>query len=159
MAGTADFGEFLRDVQERIAASAIDEVAGEIDRRVRRYCGEHGIPQSVFLGRVRTERTTVTYKRDDDGNLVVTRVTECDPEWLSGDVAAALRWQAERDSLCSGCGQPRRESFDRANRYAAQRHECGGCAAQQRSAYLEDKNRGKNAPPRFGSYYAVTKLE
>lgn len=147
------------DLRAGIAAAAsLDDLAGEVERRARRYCGEHGIPQSVFFGRAITERTTVTYRRDDDGNLVVTRVTERDPEWLPEDLEAALRYQAEQDALCSACGQPRGESFDGANRYEVITHRCDACAAIGQRSWQAHKNRPKNGPPPLGIYYGLKKV-
>lgn len=157
---TGDVPDFLRDLSARLAEVAeVDEIVGEVERRVRQFCGEHGIPRSIFLGRAITERTTVTYRRDDDGNLVVSRITERDPEWLPEDVEAALRWLVERDALCPGCRQPRRESFDKSNRYTAERHTCQACAPMQRASWQADQNRPKNGAPQFGAYYSAKKLD
>lgn len=134
-----DIPDFLRELAARLADSAqADEVVGEFERRVRRYCGEHGIPRSVFLGRV---------------------VGPDEPLWLPADVESALRYQTEQDALCPGCRQPRRESFDTSHRYAAELHICQGCAPMQKASWTAEKNRAKNAPPRFGAYYSVKKLE
>lgn len=148
----------LRALKARLATAATaDAVAGEFERRVRRYCGERGIPQSVFLGRALNEETTVTYHRDDDGQLVVSRVTVRDPEWLPGDIVAALQYQTEQDALCSGCGQPRAESFDTDSRYDVETHRCVACAGLGQKGWLAQKNRSKNATPQFGVYHSVKK--
>lgn len=152
--------DLLRDLRTRLAGSAkADAVAGEFERRVQRYCGEHGIPQSVFLGRSLNERTTVTYRRDDDGNVVVTRLTERDPEWLVEDVESALLHQADEDAKCPGCGQPRRESFDGAGRYEVEAHTCAACAGMQERSWLAEKNRPKHGRPQFGRYFTVRKAQ
>ena len=48
------------------------------------YCGEHGIPHSVFLGRPTP--------------------APGEPMWLDQDRAIALVWQSEQHDTCSGCG-------------------------------------------------------
>ncbi|MBK6556107.1 MAG: hypothetical protein IPG16_02460 [Comamonadaceae bacterium] len=58
--------------------------------------------------------------------------------WLSSDTLAALAWQSYLDSLCSGCGQPRHESFDAEadGAYVAHADRCHACTAaaiQQRA--------------------------
>ena len=59
------------------------------------------------------------------------------------------------ESLCSGCGQPRHESFDPASfvdRYEAEAMTCNACAARDRLADARKKN-----PDALheGVYYAV----
>lgn len=120
------------------AAAPTPEAEAAAERRIMQYCGAHGIPRSVFLGRV---------------------VTPGEPEWLPEDAVAALRWQAEQDALCAGCHQPRSESFDRAARYNVKSHTCQGCAAREQASWLAQKNHSKNAQPQFGVYFGLTKAD
>ena len=70
----------------------------------------HGIPYSVFCGRV---------------------VAPGEPAWLAEDMELALAWQREKDLTCSGCGQPVDESTAAENARAYQVNEgvCYACAA------------------------------
>lgn len=81
------------------------------ERRIRGYCVEHGIPRSVFLGRV---------------------VAPGEPLWLEDDTVAALEWIDYLASLCKGCGQPLAECMDEANdgRYETVPVHCFACAAR-----------------------------
>jgi hypothetical protein len=78
--------------------------------------------------------------------------------WLPEDQQAALEWQAHKDLLCSGCGQPRDECFAPENsfRYTAEPLECHACAARERKKWARNKNREAKDPPEFGMYYSVT---
>lgn len=131
----ADAADVLRELRARADAEA---AKADFDRRVLRYCAEHGIPRSVFLGRV---------------------VAPGEPLWLREDVVAALQHQADEDALCPGCRQPRVESFDTAARYTVETHKCQSCAAQGQKSWLAEKNRPKNASPQHGVFYTVSKVE
>jgi hypothetical protein len=71
-------------------------------------------------------------------------VTVHDPEWLEADTEAALEWAEYEASICTGCGHPRGESFDRKryNAYTAEVIRCHACAAREREAetWQRDKN-------------------
>lgn len=55
--------------------------------------------------------------------------------WLPEDTEAALDWAEWKQGLCSGCGQPRHESFDpRGPEYQIEALECRACAARDRKA-------------------------
>lgn len=123
------------------------------ERRIREYVCSRGIPRSVFLGRVVGEAT-------DDW--------DADPRtWLPEDTAAALAWQEWKDSLCSGCGHPRAETFAEPppdwaqpagrweERYEAHAMQCDACAARDRKAWNEQKTRDTGQPPPAGRYYTV----
>lgn len=81
-----------------------------------------------------------------------------EPQWLPEDTEAALEWLEWKDSLCSGCGQPRHEAFDSANTdaYSVTALECHPCAARERRAYADQQSRDAGQPPAFGRFYAVT---
>lgn len=110
-------------------------IPASLEPLVMRYCGEHGIPLSVFLGRV---------------------VNPGEPLWLPEDRAAVLKWQAEQDALCPGCRHPRRESFDKANRYNVETHNCQACRELGLASWRAQKARGKTSPPLVGVYYTAT---
>lgn len=60
---------------------------------------------------------------------------EGDPAWTDLDRSYALAWQLEQASRCSGCGEPRTESMDKAHQfaYAAEVVRCHSCAAKERA--------------------------
>lgn len=64
-----------------------DDLA-DYEKAALAYCAPHGIPLSVFVGRV---------------------VGAGDPQWLERDAQAAVLWQFEQDTRCKGCGRPRSE--------------------------------------------------
>jgi hypothetical protein len=77
--------------------------------------------------------------------------------WLPEDTKAALEWQTHKDSLCSGCGNPRHESFavENSDAYTAEPLRCHACAARERKAWYRNKNKDANDPPNFGEFYSV----
>jgi hypothetical protein len=91
------------------------------------WCGRHGIPRSLLLGRELTSRTL--YRYDDEGRLVEA-VTVRESPWTEEDVSLALAWQAEQRLLCPGCGQPRDESVGKHafEAYTATARTCHACA-------------------------------
>jgi predicted Fe-S protein YdhL (DUF1289 family) len=70
-----------------------------------------------------------------------------------------VEWQEYQDSLCSGCGQPRHESFaiENDDKYTAEVLRCHACAARERKAYNRNASRDSGQPPMFGEFFAVTK--
>lgn len=78
--------------------------------------------------------------------------------WSDEDQQAALEWQAYKDSLCSGCGLPRVESFDPANqeRYDVEVLRCFACRERERTAFNRNAARDNGSPPLMGEYYAIT---
>jgi hypothetical protein len=129
-----------------IAASCVDPVLtldkiggrwadSPSERAIREYACSRGIPRSVFLGRI---------------------VADGEPVWLEEDTQAALEWQEHKDSLCSGCGNPRDESFALENhdRYDVTALACHACAARERKAQVMSGD-GESRPP-AGLYFAVT---
>lgn len=55
--------------------------------------------------------------------------------WLPEDTEAALVWQEAQDEACSGCGQPRSESFDpKGPDYEATPLRCRACEAREAKA-------------------------
>ena len=84
-----------------------------------RYCAPLGIPLSVF----KDER--VVYPGE--------------PQWLEGDVLAALDWQNHQDQTCDGCGQTLDETFGPAHEEkwnAEMSGHCDGCRALRRAALI-----------------------
>jgi hypothetical protein len=79
--------------------------------------------------------------------------------WLDEDFTAAVEWQEYHDSLCSGCSQPRDESFARENSeaYDVEVLRCHACAARERKAYARNGSRESGSPPLFGEFFAVSK--
>lgn len=69
-----------------------------------------------------------------------------------------MEWQEWNDATCSGCGQPRAESFaiENTDRYSATAFECHACATRERKAWSDGKSRTDDAPPVFGRFYAVS---
>lgn len=53
--------------------------------------------------------------------------------WLPEDQTVALAWQEEQALACPGCGHPRDESTDEANKqaYAATVSVCHACTAKE----------------------------
>jgi hypothetical protein len=76
--------------------------------------------------------------------------------FLPEDTEYALRWQAELDLLCSGCGHPKDESMDPANEgsYEASARRCHACTEQalKSSAWADS-----SAADRGGLYLSVRK--
>jgi hypothetical protein len=97
------------------------------------YCVPHGIPLSVFCGRV---------------------VYPGEPQWLDDDRAAVWEWS----SLCSGCRQELSDSMQKANSFAYQAEalRCHGCyAIEAETARL---NRDKTGPLAGINRYIVKKV-
>jgi len=68
---------------------SIDDLPSQ-EQMALAYCAPRGIPLSVFLGRV---------------------VWAGHPQWTQRDAQAAVLWEIEQNSRCSGCGRPRSESM------------------------------------------------
>lgn len=70
-----------------------------------------------------------------------------DPDWTLDDIRAHLDWQAEQESKCSGCGNPRDESMqteERAPAYEAVPVVCWACAARDLAIRdAMEQNRGR----------------
>jgi hypothetical protein len=84
------------------------------ERMALAYCAPRGIALSVFLGRV---------------------VGHGDQQWTSRDAQAAVLWEIEQKSRCSGCGQPRDECMgpeadDDAPEYEVTGTRCWACQAR-----------------------------
>lgn len=64
-----------------------------------------------------------------------------EPAWTEDDLEYVLEWQRMQDALCSGCGQPRDESFDPdyADAYEPKVLRCHACATAGRAADLSRK--------------------
>lgn len=95
------------------------------------------MPRSIFLGR----------KPGAD-----------EPLWLDDDTEAALEYMDYLDSLCSGCGNPRHESFHKDNfsAYEATALRCHACATRD----IETTSRSKSENTvNDGIYISVTKKE
>lgn len=77
-----------------------------------------------------------------------------EPAWTEDDIEYVLEWQRMQDALCSGCGQPRDESFsaDYADAYVASMQRCHACAAKERKA-----RDSQSLDEPFGLYAAVSK--
>lgn len=67
---------------------------------------------------------------------MVESVTVFDEDWTDDDMSAALGWQAERRSMCTGCGFPLDETTQpgRDDAYEAELVTCHACASAERSA-------------------------
>lgn len=67
-----------------------------------------------------------------------------------------MEWQAWRDNQCSGCGQPRDESFAKEHSfsYEVEPLRCHACAARERRAHVDNENRSPGNET-YGTYYAV----
>lgn len=67
-----------------------------------------------------------------------------EPLWLTEDQDAAFDYMEYLDGLCSGCGQPRHESFDEANfmEYETVALRCHACADKEMTgrARQQDNN-------------------
>lgn len=75
--------------------------------------------------------------------------------WTEDDVEYALAWQRLQADKCSGCGQPRSESFDVANHASYEGHalQCHACAARDVKSKLYQDGGGDMA----GLYISVSK--
>lgn len=73
--------------------------------------------------------------------------------WSTEDLGYALAWQAEQDTLCGGCGQPRDESMspDAEGSYVAKPVRCHACAEQSRAAKVWADSPGERA----GLFFSV----
>lgn len=60
-----------------------------------------------------------------------------DEVWTEDDVEYALEWRALDEANCSGCGQPRADSFDPANAdaYDVRSLRCHACAAREETSH------------------------
>ena len=79
---------------------------------------------------------------------------------LSSDTLAALAWQSYLYSLCSGCGQPRHESFDAEadGAYVAHADRCHACTAaaiQQRAFAKADASVTGGYDGSAGRYFST----
>ena len=71
---------------------------------------------------------------------------------LDDDIAAALEWQRWKDSLCTGCGQPRDESFSPTGPdYRARSRRCRCCEALD----VEAKEWSESSSSTSGVYLSV----
>lgn len=92
---------------------------GEFRSRVK-YAAEHGIPLSVFLGRV-----------PEPG----------EPVWLPEDRDVVAVWQSEEAKKCAGCGTYSWEWDDDAQPYEPDHYTCRGCQMiEQHAAQLTDQS-------------------
>lgn len=93
------------------------------------YCGPHGIPHSVFLGRP---------------------VRPGDSQWLDTDRELALAWARNKAATCSSCGTRHDEWAEDRDAYVAAVHYCRGddVLAMGREALPKDKD-GRPKPGFF----------
>lgn len=65
-----------------------------------------------------------------------------EPYWLDDDQDAALEYMDHLDSICSGCGQPRHESFAEENflNYHTTALRCHACADKEMTARARQKD-------------------
>jgi hypothetical protein len=59
--------------------------------------------------------------------------------WLPADIVAALEWQADKDSRCTGCGQSLTETLGGVNEdqwNAKVESHCDACRALSRAAHI-----------------------
>lgn len=84
-------------------------------------------------------------------------MTTEDPEWTDDDLEWALAWRDDDRSRCSGCGQPKSESFAKGNdnAYEATALACHACATSSREAESWNNQDGKA----HGIYISVTRRE
>jgi len=100
------------------------------------YCAPRGIPLSVFFGRV---------------------VGLGDPQWTQLDTQAAVLWEIEQKSHCSGCGRPRNECHvpeDEAPDYEVILTRCRACEARDAKLKEMQEDGGSNS----GLYLSVVKV-
>lgn len=71
--------------------------------------------------------------------------------WLPADRDAAVAWQQEQARLCSGCGNPKRETYDPVNEFAYEAVvlQCHACATRDRKLDKYEE--------RFGLYASAHK--
>ena len=94
------------------------------------YCAAHGIPRSIFLGRVWPNPADPT-----------------EPQWLPDDREAAVAWQIEQSLICR-CGHFIDEVWDKAGadlHIEAVAHRCHVCAEKERAARKFSKSDGDGA--------------
>jgi hypothetical protein len=76
--------------------------------------------------------------------------------WLEEDTRDALEWIEYEQSLCTGCGQPRSESFDpNGPEYDADYYRCRACEAMY-DAQRSDQNDRTFDPA--GAHYVLERV-
>lgn len=65
-----------------------------------------------------------------------------EPLWTDDDIDAALAYMDHLDSLCSGCGHPRNETFDPENfmAYHTEAYRCHACADRDMTQRARSEN-------------------
>lgn len=79
-----------------------------------------------------------------------------EPYWLPEDQDAAFEYMQFLDELCSGCGQPRHESFDGSNflAYETTALRCHACADKEMTAKARQQDENASTE---GIYLVVDK--
>lgn len=74
--------------------------------------------------------------------------------FLDEDIDDVLDWLAVEDETCSGCGQPRHESFspDSQDGYEARKLKCFACEARDQASHQYEGDRN-------GIYFTVSKAD
>lgn len=110
-----------------------------VERAALRYCAPHGIPLSVFLGRV---------------------IYPGDQQWLEDDTQAAFDWMVYDASRCPGCGNDREEALAKENSfgYRVEVLWCHGCRAIHRADVRFANEAGQKAQesPLAGAVHRFT---
>jgi hypothetical protein len=118
-----------------VAIKSLDDLTVE-ERLALSYCAPHGVPLSVFLGRV---------------------VGLGDPQWHEEDAQAAVLWQIEQNVRCTGCGQPRSECMgpeDDAPDYEVTITRCWACEARD----AKSREFQEDGASSSGIYMSVAKV-
>jgi hypothetical protein len=102
------------------------------------YACSHGIPLSIFLGRV---------------------ANPGEPYWLNSDTVTALEWQIAENLRCSGCGLPRDRTMRGEDEveFKAEALLCHACRAMESKAG-EIAGQDK-VPPLAGMRFLVTEVD
>lgn len=81
----------------------------------------------------RQHRSITRYHYDNQGRVAWAE-TIAEPDWDDDDLDAALAWQVDQDSRCSGCGHPYDEVLDddQAAAWITERVICHACASRDR---------------------------
>ena len=100
------------------------------------YCAPHGIPLSVYRGRI---------------------VALGEAQWLEGDYQAAALWQARENARCTGCGLDLRETTKAENddAYTAKGIRCHACKAMDLAS--RDAAGIDEPDPQAGMRFRVTR--
>lgn len=100
------------------------------------YCAPHGVPHSVFLGRV---------------------VEAGEPQWLEADRSKALWWLIHQRQTCPNCATRPEDFADDPDAFVPEPHHCRGCEIKARGD--EDFERNRKSYRRGTSMRLARRLE